>query len=409
MRNSVSNRMETLLAERSNVRGKCVVHLVTQTLWADRCRDGSHLKAQPAVVLADSYPTDSSLNMNAIPSLSLHTNNNSSGNSPKPVREAQASPSLRSRPSELTPAAPRAGLASVPSLSTLSTPAKRSYETALGSLPPYSNWLETASQAGRLPGEAPLPKRRRTGDETPVVMDASWSGSEAPLSGRFSSLPAPSLFLLQAPMAGRLSGLDIIERALSADDQTANVHIQLFLESTLAPGITFTTFVEGLKILTMHAALRRPSLQNWPPARIFREGISLIGAACTRICGPGQAAADRATMRGQMKAALFAQGTPHNFIMLATAAWRSTKKARREDQTLATSYYVLKELGVFSKLKAINDASVVESQLSCHERLDAMRMQLAAQGGAGRIDSVSVHRASEARPAMAWTSQALLG
>ena len=38
-----------------------------------------------------------------------------------------------------------------------------------------------------------------------------------------------------------------------------------------------------------------------------------------------------------------------------------------------------------------------------------MRMQLAAQGGAGRIDSVSVHRASEARPAMAWTSQALLG
>jgi hypothetical protein len=355
------------------------------------------------------------LKMYAIPSLPLHTNDGY-GISAESASKAQGSPSLRSRPGEPTSAVSLTTLAPERAFNTSCTPAKRSYDTALANLSTHGNSPETASEAYRVPGEQFLPKRIRTDDEAPAVIDASRSESEAPVSGTFSALPVPSTGLLQAPQApsdakvaaAGLSMLDMAERGLSADDQVAKMHIRLFLTSTLKSGATFLNFVECLKILTTHATLRKPSLEFWSSSRIFCEGLSRIAAACKTIDGSGRAQADRATMRRQMKSALFGEGTPIHFINLATSVWKSSKKARLADPILATSYGSLKELGVFRELKTINRADVVESCLSCQERLDAMRKALAADTEANRIDSLPMHHALKAGPAIERIPEPLL-
>jgi hypothetical protein len=202
--------------------------------------------------------------------------------------------------------------------------------------------------------------------------------------------------------------LDMTQRGLSADDQVATMHIRLFLNSTLKSGATFLHFVECLKILTTHATLREPSLGFWSSSRIFCEGLSRIAAACKTIDGSGRVQADRATMRRQMKSALFGEGTPIHFINLATSVWKSNKKARLADPILATSYGCLRELGVFRELKTINHAGVMESRFSCQERLDAMRRTLDAETETNRIGSLPIHHALEASPAVERIPQSLL-
>jgi hypothetical protein len=71
---------------------------------------------------------------------------------------------------------------------------------------------------------------------------------------------------------------------------------------------------------------------------------------------------------------------------------------------LATSYNALKTLDIFKEIKTINRAGVMESQLSCRERLDVMRMPVAAQAEADRIGSVSARRASESSPDI-WSAE----
>ena len=267
-----------------------------------------------------------------------------------------------------------------------------------------------------MPGEQPLPKRIRTDDATPAVMDASRSESEAPVSVTFSASPVPSAGFLKGPQvpsgakaaAGSLSMLDMAERGLSADDQAAKMHIRLFLNSTLKSGATLLNFIECLKMLTTHATLRKPSLGFWSSSRIFCEGLSRIAAACKTIDGSGRAQADRATMRRQMKNVLFGEGTPSHFIDLATSVWKSDKEARLADPLLMTSYGSLKELGVFKALKAINRAGVMESRLSCQERLDAMRKAFAAETRANGIDGLPMHHAVKARVAIEGIPEPLL-
>ena len=322
---------------------------------------------------------------------------------------------------------------------------KRSLDAAFGSLPPQGS----ASKRSRTGGD----KLTRAGEENVAVLSAPVSNPIASMQIKYRP-PKVSAAVSRA-YAGVLSMPDLLENALSPDDVIAAWSTCEFLGLPLRPGIGFANFIEGLKILVMHAGLRRPSLPDWSGDRIFNVGISRIAAACTKLCEPGQAAAERAEMRLQMKTALFAEGTPHDFIRLATALWKSTKKERRADPTLTHSYGSLKELGIFNELKAINRATVIGSQLSSHERLDAMRRAALAtvrtvgpevagmtaitpttatthpvQPASGiplmsypaleqamlatswplyQMASVSVPSALEACPARAWTSQALLG
>ncbi|WP_194715193.1 hypothetical protein [Noviherbaspirillum soli] len=249
----------------------------------------------------------------------------------------------------------------------------------------------------------------------PTAINAPRSEGETPVSCTFSTLPVPCPGLLQAPQvssgakvsAAGLSMLDIAERGLDADDQMANMHIRLFLNSTLKSGATFLNFVECLKILTTHTTLRKPSPGFWSSSRIFCEGLSRIAAACKTIDGSGRVQADRATMRRQMKNALFGEGTSIQFIDLAISVWQSNRKARLADPILATSYASLKELGVFRELKKISRAGVVESSLSYQERLDAMRRTLAAETEANRSGSSPRQHALKASPAMEPTLQPL--
>ena len=267
-----------------------------------------------------------------------------------------------------------------------------------------------------MPGKQLLPKRMRTGDEMAAVMDASRSEGEAPVSDTFSASPVASPNLLRPPQVppgatvvpDGLTMLDMTERGLSADDQVAKINIRLFLNSTLKPGATFLNFVECLKMLTTHAALRKPSLGFWSSKRIFCEGLSRIAAACKPTNGSGQVQAERVTMRRQMKNALFEEGTPIHFIKLATSVWKSDKEARMADPILSNSYGFLKELGVFNKLKKINRADVMESRLSCQERLDAMRSAFAAETEANRIGRLPMHHALLARTATEPTPEPLL-
>ncbi len=307
--------------------------------------------------------------MYAIPSLPLHAND-AYGIPAKSAKETQGSPLLRSQPGGPTSSVSLTAFAPERAFGTSRTPAKRPYDAALADLSPHGSSPGTAGEACRVPGEQPLPKRIRTDDATPAVMDASRSESEAPVSVTFSASPVPSAGFLKGPQvpsgakaaAGSLSMLDMAERGLSADDQAAKMHIRLFLNSTLKSGATLLNFIECLKMLTTHATLRKPSLGFWSSSRIFCEGLSRIAAACKTIDGSGRAQADRATMRRQMKNVLFGEGTPSHFIDLATSVWKSDKEARLADPLLMTSYGSLKELGVFKALKAINRAGVMESQ-----------------------------------------------
>lgn len=323
---------------------------------------------------------------------------------------------LRSQPAEPISAVSLTALASERGFSTPCTPAKRSHEAAFANLSSHGNWPGTASEANRVPGKELLPKRMRTDDEMPAVMDALRSEGEAPFSDTFSASPLASPNLLRAPQAppgakvahDGLTMLDMTERGLSADDQVAKINIRLFLNSTLKPGATFLNFVECLKMLTTHAALRKPSLGFWSSKRIFCEGLSRIAAACKPTDGSGQVQLERVTMRCQMKNALFEEGTPIHFINLATSVWKSDKEARMADPILSTSYGSLKELGVFNKLKKINRADVMENRLSCQERLDAMRRTLAAEAEANRIGRLPMHHALGARPATEPITEPLL-
>jgi hypothetical protein len=353
--------------------------------------------------------------MYTIPSLPLHTRNNY-GISAEPASEAQGTPLLRSQPAEPMSAVSLTVLVSERAFSTPCTPAKRAHEAAFANLSPQGSWPGTAGEANRVPGKQLLPKRMRTDDEMPAVMDASRSEGEAPVSHTSSASPVASPNLLPAPQippgakvaAGGLSMLDMAERSLSADDQVAKIHIRPFLDSTLKPGATFLNFVECLKMLITHAEIRKPSLGFWSSKRIFCEGLFRIAAACKPIDGSGRIQAERVTMRRQMKNALFEEGTPIHFINLATFVWKSDKKARMADPILATSYGSLKELGVFNQLKQINRADVMESRSSCQERLDAMRRTLAAETEANRIGSLPMHHASGARSAIERIPEPLL-
>lgn len=345
--------------------------------------------------------------ISAPPLPTLHTHSNY-GISAQSASAAQGIPVLRSQPAEPISAVSLTAFTSERGFSKPCMPAKRSHEAAFANFSPQGNWPGTASEANRVPGKQLLPKRMRTDDEVAAVMDAPRSESEAPVSDPFSASPVASPNLLLAPQVSPgakvahsgLTMLDMTERGLSADDQVAKINIRLFLDSTLKPGATFLNFIECLKMLTTHATLRKPSLGIWSSSRIFCEGLSRIAAACKPTNGSGQFQADRATMRRQMKNALFGEGTPIHFINLATSVWKSNKKARLADPILATSYGSLKELGVFRELKTINRVDVMESRLSCQERLDAMRRALDAETETNPIGSLPMHHALKASPAI---------
>lgn len=283
--------------------------------------------------------------MNPIPFLILHKTPRSDNGS-APGSGTPFNTSLPERPDEPMSLTPGIGSASaVPDGMLLPRAAKRSHETAFGMLPTPEHLYETPSQGSVMAGAEPAAKRIRTAAPEDVE---------------------------------RLALPDLIEGAMSSDDKTAISFINKFLALPIVPGPDFAEFIEGWKILTSHAANRQPPLQEWEGGEVFCEGLSRIKRACI-----GRQKTDQDTIRNQIKMLLFAPGTPVRFIKYAEYLRESKIDARNADATLATAYNVLTTINLLTEIKAANRRSRCETEdLSCQQRVDAMRTRLAQQAAA---------------------------
>ena len=283
--------------------------------------------------------------MNALPFLILHkTPRSDNGSTPGSGTPFNAS--LPERPDEPMSLSPVIGAApAVPDGMLLPRAAKRSHETAFGMLPTPVHLYETPRQGSVMAGAEPTAKRIRTAAPDEV-----------------ERLPLP----------------DLIEGAMSRDDKTAISFIHKFLALPIEPGPDFAEFIEGWKILTSHAADRQPPLQGWEGRKIFYEGLSCIRRACI-----GRLNTDQSTIKSQIKMQLFASGTPSHFIKYAECLRKSKIEARNADATLSTAYNVITAFNLRIEIKAANRRLIRETEdLSCQQRVDAMRTRLAQQAAA---------------------------
>lgn len=237
---------------------------------------------------------------------------------------------------------------------------------------------------GDLPIQGSTAKRSRTGTDNLARSCAENTATfSAPVFIPHGSIPigskAPET---SSPASGVRAGvhsmLNLLENALSQDDEIATRHTYKFLDFQFKPGTELASFIEGLKILVMHAPRRRGRpLPGMTADDIFRKGVSRLKTECIATVSSKSSPETIRLMLSQTKKLLFAPGTPREFIDLAEA--QRLDKPVNEDsaEKSHTCHYALKALGVFSVIKsAFKRKNSMESELSCQERIEAMRLQV---------------------------------
>ncbi|HEX8883754.1 MAG TPA: hypothetical protein VF797_04630 [Noviherbaspirillum sp.] len=264
-----------------------------------------------------------------------------------------SSTSLPQRPNEPMPLAN--GIESATAITAdilLPRAAKRSHETAFGILPPSDHLHGTPRQGSVMPGAEPAVKRIRTA---------------VPNAVEHLSLP------------------DLIEGAMSTDDETAISFFKRFLAWSIVPGPDFAEFIEGWKILASHAADRQPPLQGWGIDKVFCEGMSHIRDACAGVSGSGKANED--AIREQMEVHLFDQGTPTQFIKYAEDVRRHRRDAGDAKATYSIARKAIVKFTLLTSIKVAHRRLSRETEdLPCQQRVDAMRTRLAERPAAAAPD-----------------------
>lgn len=249
---------------------------------------------------------------------------------------------------------------------------KRSVDAAFGSLPPQGS-ASKRSRTGR-------DKRTSAGKENVAVLSAPDSTPIASMQIRYR--PRKASAAASRADAGVSFVPDLLENALSPDDVIAARSTCELLRLPLKPGIEFANFIEGLKILVMHASLRERTLPDISADEIFRAGMSRIKSAALATVHSEAPANGSELMLSQAKELLFAFDTPREFIELANVHRLSKPSQKKSGEKnakrgLHACYYALKTLGVLTDIKrAIRNKDSPESQLSCQKRIDAMRLRM---------------------------------
>jgi hypothetical protein len=249
---------------------------------------------------------------------------------------------------------------------------KRSLDTAFGSLPLQGS-ASKHSRTGR-------DKLTSAGKENVAVLSVPVSTPIASMQIRYR--PPKASAAASRAYADVLSVPDLLENALSPDDVIAARSTSEFLGLPLRPGIEFANFIEGLKILVMHASLRERTLPDISADEIFRAGMSRIKNAALSTVQPEVPINSSELMLSQAKELLFALDTPREFVELANVHRLKKPGQKKQDKKrnpngLHACFYALKNLGVLSDIKrAIKSKDSPESQLSCQKRIDAMRLRM---------------------------------
>ena len=247
------------------------------------------------------------------------------------------------------------------------TSRKRSPEAAFGT-PPLQ---ESASKRSRAGGD----KQTTSASENNSVLPAPVSTPLASTPIRYRAPAAyPSTPTVNAGIAAMLV---LLEKALSEDDDVAKRATRKFLYLPLEPGVKIANFIEGLKVLVLHAGLRTTPLPGISADDIFQKGVSRLKTAAMGTVEPRRCGDRGKLMLGQVKKMLFAPGTPREFIRLGDSYRQDKPDADQSRQQKHTCYYALKEMGVLTEIKsAIKRDTSPESALSCQERIEAMWLRL---------------------------------
>jgi hypothetical protein len=268
-----------------------------------------------------------------------------------------------------------------------STSPGRSVETGTTALPGLRVSVAKRSlnaAFGDLPPQGPAAKRSRTGTDNLARSCADNTATfSAPVFIPHASIPivskAPETsFPASNVRADVLSMLDLLENALSQDDEIATRHTYKFLDFQFKAGTELASFIEGLKILVMHAARRRGRpLPGMTADDIFRKGVSRLKIECIATVHSKSSPEIIKLMLSQTKKLLFAPGTPREFIDLAEAQRLDKPVNENCAEKSHTCHYALKALGVFTVIKsAFKRKNSTDGELSCQKRIEAMRLQI---------------------------------
>lgn len=244
---------------------------------------------------------------------------------------------------------------------------KRSMDAAFGSPQPQ----EFASKRRRTGGA----NRKVTGKENRAVLPAPVSAPLASTPIRYQAPQASSA--ATKTNAGVPRMLTLLENALSQDDDVATGATRRFLLFPVESGINIANFIEGLKVLVLHASLRKHALPGFSANQIFRKGVSQIKCAAMSSVAHKRSGDSRKLMLSQVKKILFAPGTPGEFIELGEVYRQDKPVLNQARPKKHTCYYALKEMGVLTEIKnAIRRKDSPESKLSCQKRIEAMRLRM---------------------------------
>lgn len=245
------------------------------------------------------------------------------------------SPSPVPTPSVMPPVPPR--LKAMPSGA-----AKRSHETSFGTSAPHTEapGLVVRQDGTEVWGTA---KRRRVDHDGPAV-NVSTAG-ETPLGPRAAVLPAAS------PTAERSRLDDLVEACMSPDAATARKHLEMFFQYPFKSGKDLENYVQSLKVLTEHATHRSPTLADWTADVTCYQGLHRLRLECIKTKSyDHEIDAEREALKRQVKALLFAKGTPPVFIELAYRARHSTPAELSTSYPLSIGHWALRYMGLLNQV-----------------------------------------------------------